>query len=131
MKRMKGFFLVSVFVCLANGAYAQRMPFHQTGNRATFQQPAPSTTNVDDSCDIMVTPAATLLLPYFEVETTANKTDTFFTITNTSALPQIAHVTVWTDWSFPVLVFNVFLTGYDVQSISLFDVIAGGVIAPP
>ena len=93
----------------------------------------PTTTNNDDSCDIGVTPAATLLLPYFEVElnetaTTAN--NTIWTITNVSALPQIAHVTVWTDWSFPVLDFNIFLTGYDVQSISMYDVIARGVIAP-
>ena len=66
----------------------------------------PSTTNNDDSCDISVAPAATLLLPYFEVElnkpaTTAQTT--LWTITNVSALPQIAHVTIWTDWSFPVL----------------------------
>lgn len=94
----------------------------------------PTTTNNDDTCDISVAPAATLLLPYFEVElnepaTTAN--NTIWTITNVSALPQIAHVTVWTDWSFPVLDFNIFLTGYDVQSISMYDIIARGVIAPP
>lgn len=90
----------------------------------------PSTTNNDDSCDIGVAPAATLLLPYFEVETAARNVDTFFTVVNTSYLPQIAHVTVWTDWSMPVLDFNIFLTGYDVQSISLYDVIVNGIIAP-
>jgi hypothetical protein len=93
----------------------------------------PTTTNNDDSCDISVAPAATLLLPYFEVElneTAATAQTTIWTITNVSALPQIAHVTVWTDWSFPVLDFNLFLTGYDVQSINMYDVIARGVIAP-
>ena len=90
----------------------------------------PTTTNNDDSCDIMVAPAATLLLPYFEVETASRATDTFFTITNVSRFPQIAHVTVWTDWSFPVLDFNIFLTGYDVQPLSLYDIIVTGVIAP-
>jgi len=90
----------------------------------------PSTTNNDDSCDIMVAPAATLLLPYFEVETAQRATDTFFTITNVSRFPQIAHVTVWTDWSFPVLDFNIFLTGYDVQPLSLYDIVVLGVIAP-
>ena len=35
----------------------------------------PTTTNNDDSCDIMVAPAATLLLPYFEVETASRATD--------------------------------------------------------
>ena len=66
----------------------------------------PSTTNNNDSCDISLLPAATLLLPYFEVDTAAPQgtgTTTLFTITNTSRYPQIAHVTVWTDWSFPVL----------------------------
>jgi len=78
---------------------------------------AQSTTNNDDSCDIGTYPAATLLLPYFEVDTAQRGVDTFFTVTNVSSLPQIAHVTIWTDWSFPVLDFSLFLTGYDVQSI--------------
>ncbi len=80
----------------------------------------------DDSCDIATLPAATLLLPYFEVDlhspaTTARTT--LFTVLNTSSAPQIARVTLWTDWAFPVLTFNIFLTGYDVQSINLADVI--------
>jgi len=91
---------------------------------------AQSTTNNDDSCDIGTYPAATLLLPYFEVETANRGVDTFFTVTNVSRNPQIAHVTIWTDWSFPVLTFNLFLTGYDVQSISLFDIVVNGIIAP-
>src|SRR5437667_11698044 len=95
----------------------------------------PATTNNNDSCDIGVTPAATLLLPYFEVDTAAaagTGATTLFTITNTSRFPQIAHVTLWTDWSFPVLDFNIFLTGYDVQGINLFDVIVRGfVISAP
>ena len=88
--------------------------------------------NNNDSCDIGVTPAATLLLPYFEVNTApgARTTTTLFTITNTSRYPQIAHVTVWTDWSFPVLNFNLFLTGYDVQGINLFDLIVRGIVVP-
>lgn len=90
----------------------------------------PATTNNDDSCDIGVAPAATLLLPYFEVDLGIAGTGrtTLFSITNVSALSQIAHVTVWTDWSYPVLDFNIFLTGYDVQPINLYDVIARGLI---
>jgi hypothetical protein len=93
----------------------------------------PTSTNNNDTCDIGLTPAATLLLPYFEVDTAAAAgagATTLFTITNTSRFPQIAHVTVWTDWSFPVLDFNIFLTGYDVQGINLFDVIVRGIIVP-
>ncbi len=91
---------------------------------------SPSSTNNDDSCDIGVVPAATLLLPYFEVDlgTAGTGRTTVFSITNVSPYAQIAHVTLWTDWSFPVLDFNIFLTGYDVQPINLFDIIARGLI---
>lgn len=79
------------------------------------------------SCQIATNPAATLLLPYFEVDANnADRTtaiDTAFTITNVSDTPIIAHITVWSDWSYPVLDFNVWLTGYDVQGISLYDIL--------
>ena len=88
----------------------------------------PTTTNNDDSCDIGTAPAATLLLPYFEVDATRGNRTTIFSITNVSPYSQIAHVTLWTDWSFPVLDFNIFLTGYDVQPINLYDVIFNGFI---
>ena len=92
----------------------------------------PATLDNDDSCDVIVTPAATLLLPYFEVDLTrANGETTLFTITNVTQVPRIARVTLWTDWSFPVITFNVFLTGYDVQAINLFDVISRGKLAEP
>ena len=94
---------------------------------------AAATTANHDSCDIGVYPAATLLLPYFEVDiksAVSTAHTTLFTITNSSALPQVAHVVIWTDWSFPALGFNVFLTGYDVQPINLHDVLARGIIAP-
>ena len=94
---------------------------------ATFISDSPATTNNDDSCDISVAPAATLLLPYFDVNlVNGQEDDTLWTVTNVSNLPQIAHVTVWTDRSYPVLDFNIFLTGYDVQSISMFDVLSTG-----
>jgi hypothetical protein len=92
--------------------------------------PGPSSVMNDDSCDITVSPAATLLLPAFDVNVSGVGETTLFTITNVSNSPQIAHVTVWTDWAYPVLTFNVFLTGYDVQTISLYDVIGRGVVAP-
>jgi hypothetical protein len=90
----------------------------------------PTTTNNDDSCDIGVVPAATLLLPYFEVDlgTAGTGRTTVFSVTNVSPYAQIAHVVLYTDWSFPVLDFNLFLTGYDVQPINLYDVIARGII---
>jgi hypothetical protein len=86
-------------------------------------------TNNDSSCDISVAPAATLLLPYFDVETSERGRTTLFTVTNVSSGPQGAHVTLWTDYGYPVLTFNLYLTPYDVQPINLYDVIVGGVIA--
>jgi len=85
------------------------------------------TTGNDLSCDIAQQPAATLLLPYFEVE--ANRTTTLFTVRNVSANPQIARVTLWTDLGYPVLTFNLFLTGYGVAPINLSDVLVAGTIA--
>ncbi len=74
-----------------------------------------------------VVPAATLLLPYFEVglDPTSGVT-TLFSLNNASAAPQVAHVVVWSDLSVPVLDFNVFLTGYDVQTVNMRDVLVLG-----
>jgi hypothetical protein len=69
-------------------------------------------------------PAATLLLPYFEVAPSG--INTLFSINNASATAALAHVTVWSDQSIPVLDFDVYLTGYDVQTISLRDVLFSG-----
>src|SRR4051794_7487291 len=86
----------------------------------------------DATCDIKVGPAATLLLPYFEVDLAATgEQTTLLTITNVSRYSQIAHVTLWTDWSFPVFTFNVFLAGYDVQSMNLKDILVSGMVASP
>lgn len=116
---------------MAGSAFAITRTAPSPNATFTFGTPGtaggPTTTNNDDSCDIGVAPAATLLLPYFEVDITNRTQDTLFTITNVTRLPQIAHVTVWTDWSFPVLDFNIYLTGYDVQGISMNQVLSGTV----
>jgi hypothetical protein len=92
----------------------------------------PRTLENNDSCDIALTPAATLLLPYFEVDLEHGFGETtLFTITNTTSIEQIARVTLWTDLAYPVMTFNIYLTGYDVQSISLYDVLVRGLIGPP
>src|SRR4028118_2180149 len=89
-----------------------------------------ATIHNDDSCDIALLPAATLLLPYFEVDLEdANGENTLFTVTNVSNFDQVARVTLWTDRAYPVLSFDIYLTGYDMESISLFDLIARGVVA--
>src|SRR6476469_7649401 len=105
-----------------------------TANGATFPGGHPSTTDNDDSCDVALLPAATLLLPYFEVDVHSPQTiarTTLFTVVNTSQYPQIARVTIWTDFGYPVMNFNLFLTGYDVQAINFYDVLARSVIGAP
>ena len=81
-------------------------------------------------CTIDDVPAATLLLPYFEVDVDnpINGINTLFSINNASATAVLAHVVVWSDLSVPVLDFNIYLTGYDVQTISLRDIIVNGVL---
>lgn len=72
-------------------------------------------------------PAATLLLPYFEVslDPSGNGITTLFSINNASETAVLAHVTVWSDQSVPVLDFDVYLTGYDVHTINLRDILIG------
>ncbi|HYI11204.1 MAG TPA: hypothetical protein VEK57_19265 [Thermoanaerobaculia bacterium] len=103
----------------------------QAAGAAVRSRGLPRSTNNDDSCDIALLPAATLLLPYFEVDLTSRAGEhTLFTIMNVTNVEQIAHVTLWTDYAFPVLDFNVYLTGYDVQSIDMYDVLQGRIAAP-
>jgi hypothetical protein len=86
-------------------------------------------TDNNASCDVGTYAAATLLLPYFEVDYRSPATtavNTVLTVINTSRVPQIARVTIWTDLGFPASWFNVSLTGFDVQTISLYEVIARG-----
>jgi hypothetical protein len=101
---------------------------------AAFPMPA-MTTNNNDSCDISVAPAATLLLPYFEVDVSkppAAARTTLFTIVNTSSSSQIARVTLWTDYAYPEMTFSISLTGFDTQSINLYDLLGPeGMTLPP
>src|SRR5437764_2155810 len=80
-------------------------------------------------CDMGVQPSATLLLPYFEVDLgSSTGQTTLFSINNASSTAALAHVVVWTDLSVPVLDFNIYLTGYDVQTINLRDILVNGIL---
>ena len=78
-------------------------------------------------CAVDRNPGATVLLPYFEVDLPrgASGETTLFELIN--ALPQevVARVTLWTDLGVPTFAFDVYLTGYDVQSFNLRDLFAG------
>lgn len=74
-------------------------------------------------------PAATLLLPYFEVDASSpSGTTTLLFLRNASAAPVVAHVTFWSNLAVPVVAFDIYLTGYDQQSLNLRDVLVSGVL---
>jgi hypothetical protein len=79
-----------------------------------------------DLCTIDDVPAATLLLPYFEVDVSDPQgVNTLFSVNNATAAPVLAHVTLWTDLSIATLDFDLYLTGYDVQTFSVRDIFNG------
>ena len=84
MKKLTVWAMLAMLV-VAGSAFAATG--REIAANATFDDGGPATTNNDDSCDIGVAPAATLLLPYFEVDLDdpAGET-TLFTITNVSNL---------------------------------------------
>lgn len=73
-----------------------------------------------------ITPAATLLFPYFEVDLdSVNGPTTLVTIQNAKTEAAVAHVTLWTDLGIPTYAFDIYLTGYDLQPINLRDILEG------
>ena len=79
-------------------------------------------------CTTDAVPAATLLLPYFEVDLeNPDCVTTLFSVNNASATPTLAHVTFWTDWSQPTLDFDMYLSGYDVITVNIRDVLEGNI----
>ncbi len=80
------------------------------------------------TCTIDQRPAATLLVPYFQVSVdpaALNAKDTIVTIGNASSAPMIAHVNVYDRFSVIRLDFNVALTGFDIQSMRMSDIVRG------
>lgn len=78
------------------------------------------------TCTLDVVPAATLLLPYFEVDLqNPSGRNTLMSIHNASARPVLARLSLWTDLGISTLGFDIYLTGYDVQTLSLRDIFNG------
>lgn len=79
-------------------------------------------------CAFDPAPAVTLLFPFvvFDYNNMDQGANTLFAITNVSDEAQIVHITIWSDLSEPVLDFNVVLSGYDVQTINLRDILKDG-----
>lgn len=89
------------------------------------------------TCTIDQRPAATLLIPYFQVNMNpdgskasgANSFDTLVTVVNASSANVLAHVVVWNNRSVAVLDFNIPLTGFDVYPMSMYDILSGNIPA--
>ncbi len=85
------------------------------------------------TCTIDQRPAATLLVPYFQVhlnadgsvDTSATRTDTLITVVNASSQATLAHVVIWNRRSVHLLDFNIALTAFDEVSWSMEDVLTG------
>lgn len=84
-------------------------------------------TTVGELCTIDPVPAATLLLPYFEVSLVPGGMTTLFSIRNAHDEATLTHVTLWTDQSVPTLAFDVYLTGWDIQTFNVADFFNGQV----
>ncbi len=78
-------------------------------------------------CALDRNPGATVLLPYFEVDFQrgASGETTLFELINALPREVVARVTLWTDLGVPTFAFDVYLTGYDLQSFNLRDLFAG------
>src|SRR3954471_6038036 len=81
---------------------------------------------LEGNCRVANQPAATLLIPYFEVDLgDPSGQTTLISVNNASSKSTLARVVLWTDWGVPTLAFDVFLTGYDVQTLNLRDLFQG------
>jgi hypothetical protein len=86
---------------------------------------------MDQSCNIDVVPAATLLFPYFSVDLETGRNVTTFSVINADSEPRLARVTLWTNWALPTLSFDVYLAGYDVAVFNVAGLFTGKAFAGP
>lgn len=88
--------------------------------------PAAGAGVLSGNCRAQSQPAATLLIPFFEVDlANPSGATTLFSINNARDAPVLARVVLWTDWGLPTLAFDVYLTGFDVQSLNVRDLLHG------
>ena len=81
---------------------------------------------LDGNCRVSDQPAATLLIPYFEVDLdNASGATTLISVNNASSKSALARVVLWTNWGIPTLAFDVYLTGFDVQTLNIRDLFGG------
>ena len=73
---------------------------------------------------IDVAPGATLLFPHFEVDINNTQgVNTILHIQNASATASLLNVVLWTDLGVPVHNFNIYMTGYDNETVDLYNLL--------
>ncbi len=77
-------------------------------------------------CALDQVPAASLLYPFVMFDYNDPNNTTLFSISNMSAQAQIVHITLWSDYGQAVLSWNQVLSGYDVQTFNLRDILLHG-----
>lgn len=69
---------------------------------------------------------ATLLIPYFELDLAHPfNVTTLISVNNAYSFPKLCRVVLWTDWGVPTLAFDIYLTGFDVQTMNIRDLFNG------
>ena len=72
-------------------------------------------------------PAATLLIPYFEVDLAdPDGPRTILSVNNADDTSVVARVVLWTDWGLPTFAFDVFLGPDDMQTVDLWRLFTQG-----
>gem|GEM_PF-860586 len=94
--------------------------------------PPPPLPGTGGPCELSPSRAATLLFPYFEVDPYGAEPyhfrNTLISITNTGPESTVAHTTIWNVDGVPIYAFNLYLTGYDVATLSMKDILEYGII---
>jgi hypothetical protein len=73
-------------------------------------------------------PAATLLVPYFELDLDDGSLTTLVAVANAYRSETLCRVVLWTDWGIPSLAFDILLIGFDIQTFNLRDIFFNGII---
>lgn len=87
---------------------------------------APHGKNVSQDCLIGPGLGSTLLVPFFEYDPHSNL-NTLVAVANGLAGNTLVRVVVWTDWGIPSLAFDIFLTGFDIQTFAVRDLFNGNI----
>lgn len=83
--------------------------------------PAPA-----QDCQVGQGLGSSLLIPYFEVDTSSGSgVTTLFAVNNENSNPAVVRVVLWTDWGIPTLGFDVYLGPRDLQTFNLRDLLNG------